>query len=146
MRRLKSFSYALSLALLLLTFSASSSAEQKERLGDWDVHYMVLNTTFLTPEVARQYGIVRSKFNALVNISVLDSQTQAAQIVSLTGNARNLLDTVKPLTFKRVKEGDAIYYLAPLSFTDRETFRFTINIQLGNATQTLKFQQEMFVD
>ncbi|MBU2979448.1 DUF4426 domain-containing protein [Alteromonas sp. C1M14] len=145
MSRLPSF-FLVVIALLTLGVSSTSHAEQKQTLGDWDVHYMVVNTTFLSPEVAREYGIVRSKFNALVNISVLDSETQAAQRVSVTGNARNLLGNSKALTFRRVNEGDAVYYLAPISFSDRETFRFSINIQLGNNTQTLQFQQEMFVE
>ena len=129
-----------------LLFSEQAAAEQKKQLGDWDVHYIVVNTTFFTPEVARSYGIVRSKYNALVNISVLDKATQEAQVVSVRGTATNLLGTKKSLTFKRVQEEDAIYYLAPLSFNDRETFRFNIEVQRGNDTQTLKFQQEMFVE
>ncbi len=130
---------------LLFTVPAAL-AEQKQTLGKWDVHYIVVNTTFFTPETAQNYGIVRSKYNALVNISVLDSTTGEAQVVSVKGQARNLLGNSKTLNFKRVKEGEAIYYLAPLSFNDRETFRFNVDIQRGNEVQTLKFQQEMFVE
>ena len=45
-------------ALAILAFSAN--AEQKKTLGNWDVHYMVVGTPFLTPDVAANYGIVRS--------------------------------------------------------------------------------------
>lgn len=134
------------ISILCLLLSTSASAEQKQRLGEWDVHYMVVSTPFLTPEVAASYGIVRSKFNALVNISVLDSETGEAQRVSVSGNANNLLGTNKPLSFKKVEEGDAIYYLAVVPFRDRETLRFNIKVLSGNTSQTLKFQQEMFVD
>ena len=51
------------LAGILSALSASAFAEQKQTLGEWDVHYMVVSTPFLTPEVAANYGIVRSKFN-----------------------------------------------------------------------------------
>lgn len=131
-------------ALLLL--APLGHAEQKETLGDWDVHYIVFGTPFLTPEVAKSYGIVRSKFNALVNISVLDSETQKAQTVAMSGTARNLLGTSKPLSFKKVVDGNAIYYLAILPFRDQETYRFSVDIQQGGKTQTLQFQQKMYVD
>ena len=137
---------ALCLLLSLLFTVPAALAEQKQTLGKWDVHYIVVNTTFFTPETAQNYGIVRSKYNALVNISVLDSTTGEAQVVSVKGQARKLLGNSKTLNFKRVKEGEAIYYLAPLSFNDRETFRFNVDIQRGNEVQTLKFQQEMFVE
>ena len=137
---------ALCMLLTLLFTVPAALAEQKQTLGKWDVHYIVVNTTFFTPETAQNYGIVRSKYNALVNISVLDSTTGEAQVVSVKGLAKNLLGNSKTLNFKRVKEGEAIYYLAPLSFNDRETFRFNVDIQRGNEVQTLKFQQEMFVE
>ena len=131
---------------VFLIASQLANAEQMRQLGEWDVHYMVVNTPFLTPEVAASYGIVRSKFNALVNLSVLDTKTQEAQRVSITGKATNLLGNTRSLTFKKVEEGDAIYYLAVVPFRDQETFRFNIDIQRGNTQQTLKFQQKMYVD
>lgn len=105
-----------------------------------------MGTPFLTPEVASSYGIVRSKFNALVNISVLDKVTGEAQRVDVSGNAKNLLGNTRQLTFKKVEEGDAIYYLAVLPFRDQETFRFNIDVKKGTTKQTLKFQQKMYVD
>lgn len=134
------------LGSLLLIISSAAHAEQKQQLGEWDVHYMVVSTPFLTPEVAASYGIVRSKFNALVNISVLDAVTGTAQRVSVSGTAKNLIGTTKTLAFKKVEEGDAIYYLAVLPFRDRENYRFSIDVQRGNTMQTLNFKQEMFVD
>lgn len=133
-------------AMTMSCLSLSAFAEQKETLGEWDVHYMVVSTPFLTPEVAANYGIVRSKFNALVNISVLDKASGEAQRVDMTGTAKNLLGNTRKLTFKKVEEGDAIYYLAVLPFRDQETFRFEIDVQKGPSKQTLKFQQKMYVD
>ncbi|OJF69092.1 hypothetical protein BK026_09955 [Alteromonas sp. V450] len=131
-------------ALAILAFSAN--AEQKKTLGNWDVHYMVVGTPFLTPDVAANYGIVRSKFNALINISVLDSKTGTAQRADVTGVAKNLIGNSKKLTFKKVEEGNAIYYLAVFPFRDQETFRFEIDVRKGSNQQTLKFQQKMYVD
>jgi len=130
----------------MLIFSSQANAEQKQVLGSWDVHYIALNSTFLSPDVAKKYGIVRSKFNALINISVLDREEKSAQSVILTGEAKNLMGVVKKLTFKQVKEGKAIYYLAVLSFSDLEQYRISINISDGLEQKTLKFQHKFYAD
>jgi hypothetical protein len=130
----------------LLVLSTSAHAEQKKELGQWEVHYIVFPTTFLTPEIAKANGLIRSKYNALVNISVLDKQTKVAQRIDISGTARNLIGTTKPLSFKRVSDGDAIYYLAPLSFRHMEKYTFSVDIRRGNTTENLTFKQEMFVD
>ena len=103
MKKISTLLFGLLGSLLLITSSAAY-AEQKQQLGEWDVHYMVVSTPFLTPEVAASYGIVRSKFNALVNISVLDAVTGTAQRVSVSGTAKNLIGTTKTLTFKKVEK------------------------------------------
>jgi hypothetical protein len=136
----------LTLLLAALLMHAKVSAEEKTQLGNWEVHHIVLATTFLTPEIAKANAIVRSKYNSFVNISVLDSDDKKAQNVSLTGTARNLLGNSKKLSFKKVMDGDAIYYLAVFSHAHKENFRFEINIQQGNETQMLELQQEMYVD
>lgn len=134
------------LIVSLLLVSATVSAEQKKELGQWEVHYIVFPTTFLTPEIAKANGLIRSKYNALVNISVLDKTTKVAQRIDISGTARNLIGTTKPLNFKRVIDGEAIYYLAPLSFRHMENYTFSVDIRRGNTTENLTFKQEMFVD
>lgn len=131
---------------LLLLCSFSSSAEQMKKLGDWDVHYIALGTTFLTPEVARAYGIQRSRYNGLLNISVLDSNSKTAQSVAMTGTAKNLLGVVKKLSFKEVKEGDAIYSLAVLPFRNEEQYQINIDIRHGNQQQKLSFKHKFYVE
>lgn len=139
------------LSTLLLTivvglFSLHANAEQKKTLGDWDVHYIAFNTTILTPQIAKANNIVRSGKRALVNISVLDKRTQEAQDIEISGTARNLLGTTKTLEFKKVNEGDAIYYLATVDYSDKEVLRFNIDIKQGRISQNLKFQQTMYVE
>lgn len=133
-------------ALTLFTLVNKAQAEQKVSLGNWDVHYIAFNTTFLTPEIAKSYGIVRSKYNGLINISVLDKQSQVAQDVLLSGDARNLLGVVKKLSFKQVREGDAIYYLAVLPFSDQEHYRINLEINDGKTQQKLKFEHKFYAE
>ena len=131
---------------LLIVTSFNAHSEQYKTLGSWDVHYIVINTSFLTPNVAKAYNIQRSKYQGLVNISVLDKDSHTAQSIAMTGTATNLLGTKKTLSFKEVKDGDAIYYLAILPFRDLEQYRFDINIVDGNKTQKLKFKHKFFAD
>lgn len=134
------------LACIVGFFCMHVSAEQKKTLGDWDVHYIAFNTTILTPQIAKANNIVRSGKRALVNISVLDKRTKEAQEIVISGSARNLLGTSKVLEFQQVNEGDAIYYLATVDYSDKEVLRFDIDIQQGRMSQNLKFQQTMYVE
>lgn len=139
-----------SFILLLLSafFSGSVFAENMKKMGDWNVHYIAIGATFLTPEIAKTYGIERSRYNGLVNISVLDNTQKdtPAKAVSIVGQARNNVGQTKTLEFKEVKEGDAIYYLAQIKYNNEETFHFDIDITDNGKTQKLKFTQKFYVD
>jgi hypothetical protein len=138
--------------LLVITFSffaiTHASAENMKKLGSMDVHYMAIGSTFLTPEIAKVYGITRSRYNGLINISVLDNTKAGspAKTVSITGKAKNNLGQFKTIEFTEVKEGDAIYYLAQIKYSNEETINFTLAINDGNEQQTLKFSQKFYVD
>lgn len=129
-----------------LSLTALSQAEQMKQLGAWDVHYIALTSSFLTPEVARTYGIQRSKYNALVNISVLDSTSKEAQKVLVTGTATDLMGRSQTLEFKEITEGKAIYYIATLSFRYEEDIKFDIRLAKGNTEQKLTFQQKLYIE
>lgn len=133
---------------LVFGLSAQVAAENMQKLGNMNVHYMAIGATFLTPEVAKAYGIERSKYNGLINISVLDNTQKdtPAKTVTITGTARNLLGREKPLNFVEVKEGDAIYYLAQVQYRNEEMIRFDLTIDDGNEKQNLKFQQTFYTD
>ena len=71
--------------LLTILMLGTACAENMKKIGNLDVHYIALNSTFLTPEIASNYGITRSKVNALINISVLDN-SQAGQTCFICRN------------------------------------------------------------
>ena len=138
--------------LLAITVSfiinTNASAENMKKLGSMNVHYMAIGSTFFTPEIAKAYGISRSRYNGLVNISVLDNTKvgNPAKTASISGQAKNNLGQFKELEFTEVKEGKAIYYLAQVSYNDEETLHFTLEINDGSEQQTLKFSQKFYVD
>jgi hypothetical protein len=135
----------LSLSLFMMT---SVSAENMKKLGSMNVHYMAIGSTFFTPEIAKAYGITRSRYNGLINVSVLDNSQKGtpAKTVSLSGKAKNNLGQFKDLDFKEVKEGNAIYYLAQVNYNNEETLHFDIMINDGKEKQQLKFSQIFYVD
>lgn len=132
--------------LLLTLISGTALAEQKKQLGNWDVHYIAMPSTLIEPAIAKSYNIERSKFNGLVNISVLNTKDQKAQQVTISGSAKNLLGQQKELTFQQVTEGEAVYYLAQLPYRNEERFTLSIDISQGNQNQQLKFEHTFYVE
>jgi len=135
---------ALTLTVVLLALPAA--ADQFKSFDDVEVHYAVVNTLFLQPDVAAHYGIVRGKDRAIVNLSVL-GHDGVALLADVTGTAVNLLSQQAPLQFSVIREGDAIYYIASITYTDQDVLRFRIAVNAPDrAPMNLEFQQQMFVE
>jgi len=121
------------------------AADQFKSFDGIDVHYIVVNTLFLQPDVAARYNVVRANDRAIVNLSVIDDKG-AAMLAEVTGSTINLLSQTAPLQFAVIKEGDAIYYIAPLQYTDQDVLRFRVTIAVpSRAPMNLEFQQQMYV-
>lgn len=138
----KLWSFISLLSGLLLSFAVT--AEQKQQLGNWDVHYMLMPTTLLDADVAKNYQLSRSRNYQLLNISVLNTKDQQAQQVELSGSAINLAGQRQQLTFKPVKEGVALYYLAGVEARSEQKITIELTIRQGNDTQILKFTQDVY--
>ncbi|GIS18840.1 MAG: hypothetical protein CM15mP120_07560 [Pseudomonadota bacterium] len=56
-----------------------------------------------------------------------------------------MLGQTQELNFRKVQEGDAIYYLAELLHSDEDVQRLNIQVQLANGRQDqIKFNQKMY--
>lgn len=131
--------------LLSLLASLPALAERKQSFAEVDVHYSVFNSSFLQPDTASAVGLVRSKTQGVVNVAVLKAGTASSAKVS--GTVKNLLGQSTALSFKEVKEGKAIYYLAQFPFEQRETLRFTLNVTAADGVpHSFDFNQEFFPD
>ena len=133
-------------SLLFLLVSINSQAEQKQSLGDWDIHYSAFSSTFLTPDIASIYDINRSRYTGVITITVLNRNDQTAQDVSITGTAKNLLGVLKPLEFKPIKEGKSVYYITEIDYRNEETYRIQLNIKQDKLSEALKFQHTFYVE
>ena len=139
-------------ALIAIVFTSAllsnAYAENMKKLGKMNVHYMAIGSTFFSPEIAKAYGITRSRYNGLINISVLDNSKDGNPVkaVSIMGKAKNNLGQVKSLSFQKVTEGKAIYYLAQVNYRNEETLHFDIMINDGTEKKQLKFSQTFYTD
>ncbi|MGF1689137.1 DUF4426 domain-containing protein [Photobacterium japonica] len=133
-------------ASLLLTLPAY--AEQFEKIAALEVHYSSFPSTFLTPDIAQQYNIQRSRYNGVVNITVIDTAQAGKPAVAavISGKAKNLIGQEKKLSFREIREGNAIYYIAEIKHANEERFTFTIDVSQQGTNGTLDFQQTFYVD
>jgi hypothetical protein len=138
--------FAVFFYVTFLLCSPQLLAEQKKKLGNWDVHYIAFPATFLTPEIAVKNDIQRSKFSGVINISVLDSTSQQAQQVTISGIAKDLFGRQRKLEFNQVMEGEAVYYLTTVPYQNEQLYNFTIDISQGSQQQQLSFSHTFFVD
>lgn len=138
--------YLLVASLVLAFFVSPLQAEQKKVLGPWDVHYIAFDSTMLDAKVAQSYQLQRSRYEAVLNISVLNSKDQKAQQVRISGTATDLTQKQIELTFREVKEGDAIYYLAQVPVHDQKHLKFKLDIWQGTENQKLEFSQMFYTE
>lgn len=131
----------------LFCFTQPSVAAQFQAFDNLEVHYIALPSTFLQPDIAKQYNIKRSQYNGLINISVLDKKSNSKAVsANLSGTGRNLLGQSETLNFQEIKEGDSIYYIANYPFLNEEIVNFNIVIKTQNKTNILKFQHKFYTE
>ena len=133
------------MCLLTRCLTLPALAERKQTFGTTDVHYSVFNSSFLQPATAAASGLVRSKAEGVITVAAIDNGKPLATQVS--GQVKNLLGQLTPLTFKQIKEQNAIYYLAQFPLEDREILIFTINVKgTDGRNNSFSFNQEVFPD
>jgi hypothetical protein len=140
------------LILITALTSFSTIAQQAQEFGGYTVHYNALNSSFITAEVAKAYGIRRSDSRALINISVLksakDKSTTAVKAM-VTASGRNLTGQTRNIDMREINEGDgAIYYIGELSVRNMETFDFTVAVLPEGQDKpfNVKFRQQFYTE
>jgi hypothetical protein len=119
------------LLLLLCALAAPVASAEEQSFGDYTVYYQAVNSTFLTPEIAEQYAIVRSERRAFLNVAVVRNEEGGKTTpvtATINGIKHNLLQQSEPIEFKLVREGEAIYYIGQFDFSNAEILRFTLEV------------------
>ena len=139
---------SLTCGLLLASLILPSHAEQAIQSQNYDIHYNAFNTMIVPPKVAQTYGFTRARNRALLNISIIDNTTKEPLPAMVTGTRTNIVGQLMKLEFIKVKEQNAIYYIAPLRFTEGEMWRFEVQIQpdLKSDAIPLKFSQSFYLE
>jgi Domain of unknown function (DUF4426) len=130
----------------LASFCAAGQTEaaQMTVIGAYEAHYSVVPTLFLKPDVAASYGITRGRDRALLNVSIIETG-RGPVVAGVTGTVRDLLGQRHALEFSESVEGDAVYYLATLRFTDGEHLAFAIEVETPDGNRhTVEFQQPVY--
>lgn len=121
---------------------AQTSGDSFKTSGEYEMHYNALRTDQLTAEIARAYGIERSKNKVLLNVSVLHrvagGNGTTASDADVTVNAHNLNGQTKDLPLRRITEGTAIYYIGDVSISSTETLVFEIKANPTGSNTTLE--------
>lgn len=137
--------------LLTLLLAGGVHAEQFVQDGDYIVHYSAFNASMLTPEVARHYGLVRSRQRAILNLSVQRRQPDGRHtpvMAQMEGRVSALGGSERPLDFQLVTEGPAIYYLAEFLIGNGEQLHFDVTVKPTPEHAPIKvvFHQPFFTE
>ncbi|MFO7286459.1 MAG: DUF4426 domain-containing protein [Gammaproteobacteria bacterium] len=125
--------------------------ESSRDFGDYVVHFNAIRTDQLTQEIARQYGIVRSKNRAMLNVSIL-KKAEGTMGIPVTGSvsasAITLSGQLRSITLREIKEGTAVYYVGETGISDGETLIFTVDVTPINEASrfTVRFRKQFFVE
>ncbi|TDJ11055.1 MAG: DUF4426 domain-containing protein [Gammaproteobacteria bacterium] len=117
-------------------------------IGDHIVHFSAQSTDQLEPDVARTYGIVRSKNRIMLTVSVLKEGTTTVVPAEVTVRTVNLAGQLKNVTMRKIQEQEAVYYIGETAVANRETLVFNISITPKGATEAsdVRFTRKFYTN
>jgi len=112
--------------------------EKFKRFDNFELHYSVVNTTFLSPFVAEKYGITRGERHAILNLSLRELSIKGSTSVGmeLSGRTWDLIQA-QDLQFSKIREEDAIYFLAEFKFINEEWRFFELEFSPEGLTRNI---------
>ena len=151
--KLSSFFCSAPLAVLfLLSNNQASAADQPfQKFGDYKVYFSVLNSSFISEDIASIYKLTRGADRAIINIAVVKKTGDTDSFglpAKLTGSIANLMQQQKTLDFTEIKETNATYYLASFRFSNEEMLRFKVSVDAGQTGRPfeIEFTKKLYVD
>ncbi|MDX1635090.1 MAG: DUF4426 domain-containing protein [Marinobacter sp.] len=134
----------------VMTWTPVVSAESVD-FGDYQVHYSIFSSSFLRPEIAQQYNLTRSQSIGVVNIAVMkeaEDGTLKSVGAQVEGQVYNDIQQSSFMGFRRVQEGEDMYYLAQFQYANGElmTFQITARPQGTDLELPIRVTQTLFND
>ena len=142
---------ALMLGLILLA-ALPTQAQQFEQVGDYQIHYSAVNTSFLPASVAQEHGIQRSQAMALLNVSVMESLEDGSTrpvIASVDGRSAALDGSeANPLAFRSLRIDDTPSQVAVFRIREDEPMRFDLRVRYDRNAEPaeVSFIQRFYID
>lgn len=139
------------IGLGLLLLSASASAQQLVRDGEFVVHYAAMSTKDLSPAMAKQYGIRQSNSRGLLLVN-LQRETAPGKTSpargSASGTVRNLIGDQQKLALRPASDGSTQDLIAEFDIEHLEFLSFDVDVKPEGAKRSLKvkFQRQFFTD
>ena len=117
-------------------------------IGSHVVHFSAQLTDQLPPEIARAYSIVRSKNRAMLNVSVLEADTDKPVTADVTVKTVNLTGQLKNVTMRMIQEQEAIYYIGETPVANQETLIFDISVRPDGVEEAsnMRFKRQFYTD
>ncbi len=142
--------YFLVFVLMVSAFNLKAD-DQISEFDEYIVRHSVIPSTLIRPEIAQEYDLVRSRSMALLNVAVQAREGEPddpirAVSAHLEGHVTNSVQQQQRLSFRQVREGDAVYYLAQFQYRDGELLVFNLNVSPYGGQQNLpvRFSRELF--
>ena len=137
--------------LLFCLASLSAWAENSTSIPGYTIHHNAIPSASLDPAIASQYGIQRSKYRGMLNVSIIKTQpgtTGKSVSAVVMAKATNVLGQLISIPMREIEEGDAIYYIGEFRIADQETLNFELQVQPRGETgfHTAKLSQQFFID
>ncbi|MBT2969539.1 MAG: orotate phosphoribosyltransferase [gamma proteobacterium symbiont of Ctena orbiculata] len=146
-----SYTKSVVLFFTLLLTTMVSWAENSTSVPGFTIHHNAIPSASLEPAIARQYGIQRSKYRGMLNVSVIKSvegTTGRSSEAVILAKANNIRGQLISIPMRKIIEGDAIYYIGEFRIADQETLNFEIQVQPKGETRyySAKLSQDFYID
>ena len=136
---------ALLAALLLPLSTAHAEFRSVEQFDNHHIFYSAFNSDFLNPDIASLYGLNRGIDKGLVNIALVPKGSAQGHTARVTGTVSDLLQRQQVLEFTEIREGDAVYYLAPFTFDHEDPLTFKLHVDSASGiSHRFSFQRTLY--
>lgn len=132
--------------LFSLALVAVAAEAEIQKFGDLDVNYNVITTDTLAPQVAKAYGIKRSKNRLLLTVASSrpdEKGVPRAVDADVKAYTVNMIEQHHKINMRRISEGEAIYYVGDFGYATPDFLRFTVNVTEpgSNKPHKIEFQR-----
>lgn len=128
------------LTLAFAVLATAADTQHHKTFAHHTVHYSAFNSSFVLPEIASAYNIVRGKDRGLVNIALIEEGRTGGLPAKVEGTYANMLAQKWTLDFVEVREENAVYFLAPFKFENEDSLTFKIKVTPTKVTPSTDTQ------